>query len=84
MKTPKEVIKITVITLVIILAIISLSYALYFSYAYYFDHAFQPQEGIARLIYIFDIFMFMFLLAGTTYYIRLLIMLLSVIIGLFK
>lgn len=82
MKThPKEIIKITVI----ILVIISLSYGLYFTYSYYFEYLFQPaSKGIGGIVYLWNIFVLLSLLAGTTYYIRTVRILLSLIIDLFK
>lgn len=60
------------------------TYFLYASYSSFFNKAFQKQDGIAKMIYIFEFYILLFLLMGTTYYLKLVHSLVSFSISEYK
>lgn len=67
MQKIKSIIKIAASILFIFL----ITYFLYDSYSSFFYKAFQKQDGIAKIIYIFEFYVLLFILVGTIYYLKL-------------
>lgn len=63
----KSIIKIASSIFVIFLT----TYFLYDGYSSFFNKAFQKQDDIAKMIYIFEFYILLFLLMGTVYYLKL-------------
>lgn len=76
----KSIIKIASSIFVIFLT----TYFLYASYSSFFNKAFQKQDGIAKMIYIFEFYILLFLLMGTIYYLKLVHSLVSFSISEYK